>query len=61
MLDVAGKQVRMLFHGIMTRGNDRTVTWNGLDESGNRVPSGVDFDQLVTDGLVATKKMVMLK
>ena len=53
--------MRTLVNGAMTRGYNQVVTWNGLDESGRRVPSGVYFYQLVTDELTATKKMVMLK
>jgi len=61
VFDVAGHLVRTLVNGAMTRGYNQSATWNGLDESGRRVPSGVYFYQLVTDELTATKKMVMLK
>jgi hypothetical protein len=61
VFDVAGHLVRTLVNGTMTRGYNQTVAWNGLDEGGRRVPSGVYFYQLVTDELTATKKMVMLK
>jgi hypothetical protein len=61
VFDVAGHLVRTLVNGTMTRGFDQSVAWNGLDEGGRRVPSGVYFYQLVTDDLTATKKMVMLK
>jgi hypothetical protein len=61
VFDVAGHLVRTLVNGTMTRGYNQNVTWNGLDEGGRRVPSGVYFYQLVTDELTATKKMVMLK
>ena len=47
--------------GTMTRGYNQSAAWNGLGESGRRVPSGVHFYQLVTDELTFTKKMVMLK
>jgi hypothetical protein len=61
VFDVAGHMVRTLVNGTMTRGYNQSVTWNGLDEGGRRVPSGVYFYQLQTDELTATKKMVMLK
>ncbi len=56
-----GHLVKTLVNGSMKPGYNQTVTWNGLDEGGRRVPSGVYFYQLVTDELTATKKMVMLK
>ena len=61
IFDVAGHLVRTLVNGTLTRGYNQAVTWNGLDEGGRRVPSGVYFYQLVTDDLTATNKMVMLK
>ena len=61
IFDVAGHLVRTLVNGTLTRGYNQAVTWNGLDQNGRRVPSGVYFYQLVTDDLTATNKMVMLK
>jgi hypothetical protein len=49
VFDVAGKLVKTLANQRMSRGFDQRVTWNGLDEAGIRVPSGVYFYQLVTD------------
>jgi hypothetical protein len=61
VFDVAGHLVRTLADQKMAKGFNQAVTWNGLDEKGLRVPSGVYFYQLVTDDYTATKKMVMLK
>jgi hypothetical protein len=61
IFDVAGHMVKTLVNGNMNRGYNQSVTWNGLDDGGRHVVSGVYFYQLVTDDLTATKKMVMLK
>jgi hypothetical protein len=61
VFDVAGHLMRTLADQKMAKGFNQAVTWNGLDEKGLRVPSGVYFYQLVTDDYTATKKMVMLK
>lgn len=37
------------------------ITWNGKDQNGNPVPSGVYIYRMVADGFVQSKKMVLLK
>jgi hypothetical protein len=59
--DVAGRLVRGLVNEPMTAGFNKQVTWNGLDNSGNRVSSGVYFYRLVAADFTATKKMVVMK
>jgi hypothetical protein len=61
VFNVAGHLVKTLVDGAMPAKRGHEVAWNGLDEAGNRVPSGVYFYQLVTDDLTATKKMALLK
>jgi hypothetical protein len=60
IFDVAGHLVRKLVDAKLP-GARHEVTWNGLDEAGRRVSSGVYFYQLRTDDYLATKKMVVLK
>jgi hypothetical protein len=38
-----------------------SVVWNGLDDNGNKVSSGLYFTRIVTDGKTLTAKMLMLK
>jgi flagellar hook assembly protein FlgD len=59
--DVAGRLVRGLVNETMTAGFDKPVVWNGLDNSGARVSSGVYFYRLVAADFTSTKKMVVMK
>ena len=59
--DVAGRLVRGLTDERMVAGYGKQVVWNGLDDAGNRVSSGVYFYRLVAGGVTATRKMVVMK
>jgi len=61
VFDVAGHVVRTLVNNKLDAKRGHEVTWNGLDDGGKRVSSGVYFYQLVTEELTATKKMVVMK
>jgi flagellar hook assembly protein FlgD len=61
VFDVAGHLVKTLANAKFEAKAKHEITWNGLDEAGRRVPSGVYFYQLVTDDFSSTKKMVVLK
>ncbi len=65
IFDVTGKEIRTL---INQSGSDKqnkgtySAVWNGMDNSGNSVSSGVYFYKLEVSGeFVSTKKMVLLK
>ena len=58
--DVAGRRVRTLLAGRLSAGEHR-VSWNGRDDAGRRVASGVYFYRLTTDRFRATRKMVLLQ
>ena len=40
---------------------EHTVTWNGKDDHGREVVSGLYFYKMQTDNLVEIKKMMMMK
>lgn len=60
IFNLKGQLVRMLVADILTAGRYRVV-WNGEDEDGNRVSSGVYFYQLLNAGRSITHKMLLVK
>jgi hypothetical protein len=58
--DVAGKLVRTLVDGVEKPGEKRVV-WNGQNNHGNMVATGVYFYRMTAPGFTKTRKMVMLK
>ncbi len=59
--NVAGQLVRTLVDQFQSPGQVRPVRWNGLNNTGQSVSSGVYFYKLTTTGFVKTRKMVVLK
>lgn len=60
VFDLAGEQVRTLFDGTSPPGTYRVV-WDGKDDEGRPVPSGLYFFQYRTDSYRSVRKMLMLK
>ena len=58
--DAGGRLVRRLVEERLTAGVHE-VTWNGFDENGTTVSSGVYFCRLVADGARWTRKIVLLR
>ncbi len=58
--DQLGRTIRTLVSQNQASG-EHTVVWDGKDNSGNIVPSGVYFYSLKTGTTVESKKMVLLK
>ncbi len=61
--DIAGQLVQTLVNGsITTSRSPITIKWNGTDEQGNLVPSGIYFYELKTsNGINEVKKMILLR
>ena len=60
VFDVSGKLVRTLVYGVEPAG-ERTVQWNGRNEKGEQVSTGVYFYRLEAGSFTERKKMVLLK
>ena len=58
--DAAGARVRSLCDGSRPAGY-HSIPWDGLNESGGGVSTGVYFYRLLADKKVMTKKMVLLR
>lgn len=58
--DTAGRLVNNLVNETQEAGS-HSVVWNGVNESGSKVASGVYFYRLTTDNNTETRKMVMVK
>lgn len=60
--NAAGQLVRTLVNDVQTpQASGFNVTWDGKNDSGQTVSSGVYFYKLVANNFVDTKKMVLLK
>ena len=58
--DPLGRLVRTLADGALEAGHHR-VSWDGRDAAGRRLPDGVYFVRLATDGFAATRKLVLAR
>jgi hypothetical protein len=60
VFNILGQQVKTLVNGEMKAGS-YTATWNGKDEFGNSVASGIYFYRLESQSFNTTKKMILMK
>ena len=60
IFDVTGRRIRTLVDGVQPAGT-RTTTWDGRDDRGQGVASGVYFYRMLADQFMQTRKMVLLK
>ena len=58
--NLVGQRVSRILDGFQEAGFQSAV-WNGTDDAGNRVSSGVYFYRLQAGDFTASKKMVLLK
>ncbi len=58
--NVSGQKVRTLISGFQTAG-EHTIVWNGKDDNGNAVSSGIYFYRLKADDIVKVRKAILIK
>lgn len=58
--DVSGRLVRVLAEGVMEPGR-KSFTWDGCDDTGLAVTSGVYFCRFIAGDFVQTRKMILLR
>jgi len=59
--DVVGRQVRTLIKGNAYDPGFHVVNWNGLDDQGQKVPSGLYIYRIKAGSFIADKKMLLVK
>ena len=60
IFNIKGSLVKTLIHDHKDRGH-HSVIWNGIDENGSQVSSGIYFYRLMTNEYSSIKKMLLLK
>jgi hypothetical protein len=60
VFDLSGKPVKSLMDEECAAGT-YNLTWDGTNDSGNRVPNGMYFYMLTADGVKVSKKMIYSK
>ncbi|MBU8871169.1 MAG: S8 family serine peptidase [Gemmatimonadales bacterium] len=58
--DLSGRRVKTLVSGTRSEG-EHSISWDGTDNSGSRVPSGMFFYRFVSGGETISRKMTLLK
>jgi len=58
--NMLGQQVKTLVDQKMLAGS-HIATWNGQDDSGNMLASGIYYYSLETESFKTTKKMALIK
>jgi hypothetical protein len=59
LYDVSGRRVRVLAEGLHASGRHQ-VSWDGRDEAGRRVASGIYFLRLNADGWTARERVLIV-
>ena len=59
--DVSGKRIRRLVRGASYIPGIHKVKWNGINDRGEKVSSGVYFYRFEADGVVQTSKLVLMR
>jgi hypothetical protein len=60
VFNMLGQRVRTLLNDIKSAGT-HTILWDGRDDCGQMQATGTYFYRTLTDGIVTTKKMLLLK
>jgi hypothetical protein len=59
--DAAGRRIRELAEGRWLQAGVHRIEWNGCDDRGARVPSGVYYGILTLDGVKSTRKLHVIR
>ncbi len=59
--NIIGNLVKMLYNDKQLESGYYSINWDGKDENGKVVSSGVYFYKMETEDFIETKKMILLK
>ena len=60
VLDIKGREVSILLEDEQTAGL-KSISWRGIDDHGNKLPSGVYICLMTANGFISTIKMILLQ
>ena len=60
VFDVTGRLIKTVANRIFAAGQEHLLIWDGTDETGNKVRSGVFFYRLQTSTWTSDRKLVLL-
>ncbi|KPL14172.1 MAG: hypothetical protein AMS26_11695 [Bacteroides sp. SM23_62] len=60
IFDLMGREIKTLVSDKKSQGS-YTAIWDGTDNTGQKVASGIYFYRLKSDGITLTKRMVLLR
>jgi hypothetical protein len=60
VFNIRGQKVNMLHKGLISKGHHK-ILWNGRDEKGSAVSSGIFFVRVEMNGMSQTHKMILIK
>jgi hypothetical protein len=60
LYDQQGRRVRSLLAGVQPAG-ERTIAWDGCDESGRVLPAGLYFVRLTTEGRTLVSRLAVIR
>jgi len=61
IFDVSGKIVRTIYNGDTFERGEHVVQWDGRNDAGKIVPSGIYFLHFYTEGYSETRKLILLR
>lgn len=61
IFDVSGRRVRTLISGVVTEAGIHKVDWDGKNENGKQLASGVYFARFLAEGQVSARKLILLR
>ena len=59
--DISGRLIKTLFRAQGIKSETKVISWDGRDDKGNLLPSGVYFIRLEAGGITKTEKVILIR